>query len=70
MIRIACVVVIAYLVSWLLMSGKAEEDILRSEIKEKNRILEESIGEPRMYQPKIDISSEIVAMESNAFSSP
>jgi hypothetical protein len=61
MIRIIFVIVIAYLVSWLLMSGKAEEDILQAEIAEKNRILEESIGEPRMYQPPIPGSAAIVA---------
>ena len=67
---VVVVVILALIVSRLVMSGKAEVDLLNAEIAEKNRILEESIGEPRMYQPKIDISSEIVAMESNAFSSP
>lgn len=46
--------IVAYLVSYLMMSGKAEVDIMNAEIEEQLRVLEESIGEPRMYQPGQD----------------
>lgn len=67
MIRIAYVIAIAYLVAWLLMSGKAEEDIMHSEIAEANRVLAESIGEPRMYDPSreddYDMDEQVVMLE-------
>ena len=62
MIRIIFVIVIAYLVSWLLMSGKAEEDILQAEIAEKNRILEESIW-PAGNLSDEDFSSDDTSIE-------
>ena len=62
MIRIIFVIVIAYLVSWLLMSGKAEEDILQAEIAEKNRILEESIW-PTGKLSDEDFSSDDTSIE-------
>ena len=45
---IAITVIVAYLLSYLIMSGKAEVDILNAEIAEANRVLEESIGDPTL----------------------
>lgn len=49
------------------MSGKAEEDIMHSEIAEANRVLAESIGEPRMYDPSreddYDMDEQVVMLE-------
>lgn len=70
MIRIIFVIVIAYLVSWLLMSGKAEEDILQAEIAEKNRILEESIWPTGKLSdedfPTDNTSIEVVSTEGDS----
>ena len=54
-------VIQAVITSRLRLSGKAEVDIMNAEIAEKNRILEESIGEPRMYQPPFPDNAAIVA---------
>lgn len=62
---IVCVVILSVIVvSRLVMSGKAEVDMMNAEIAEQNRILEESIGEPRMYQPPLPPGSIVTADSS------
>ena len=67
---IVCVGILAVITSRLVMSGKAEVDIMNAEIAEKNRILEESIWPAGKLSdedfPTDNTSIEVVSTEGDS----